>query len=243
MSYQNKFWEDYFKYYDILLKVIPYQELMNEIVKSIDFMGGHRILDLGAGTGNLQYFLPNNIDIVSLDNSEYALARLKQKFPSSVTIKHSILKALPFEDNTFDRVVSNNVLYTLCINEWDPVVAEIARVTKPNGVIITSNLNENFKAINIYKDHIKKSIFKRGYIKTMVHLAKLIYPTYKMMQFNRVINSNNENGAYSFLKSDKQRKVFVKNGLKPNGKTKNVYSNQAYMDVFTNYKFQTIGNQ
>ncbi|MBK8502001.1 MAG: methyltransferase domain-containing protein [Saprospiraceae bacterium] len=73
MNYQNDFWKQYFRYYDILLKVIPYQELFESIVKHLDVKSGMTILDLGAGTGNLQYFLPNDVNVIGLDNSEEAL--------------------------------------------------------------------------------------------------------------------------------------------------------------------------
>jgi len=113
MKYQDNFWNTYFKYYDVLLKLIPYQELFARIVASLNLKPDSKVLDLGAGTGNLQSFLPENINIVSLDNSKEALNKLTDKFPKSKIVKQSIQKSLPFEDNTFDRVVSNNVLYTL----------------------------------------------------------------------------------------------------------------------------------
>ena len=111
MNYQNDFWKQYFRYYDILLKVIPYQELFESIVKHLDVKSGMTILDLGAGTGNLQYFLPNDVNVIGLDNSEEALERLSSKFPQTPIVKHSIKDRLPFEDNKFDRIVSC-LLYT-----------------------------------------------------------------------------------------------------------------------------------
>ena len=73
MKYQNDFWNRYFKYYDILLKVIPYQELFSRIVSSLEVEQDSKILDLGAGTGNLQMFLPKAANVVSWENHELAL--------------------------------------------------------------------------------------------------------------------------------------------------------------------------
>lgn len=236
MNYQSKFWNNYFKYYDILLKVIPYQELFEKIVASLEIKANCKLLDLGSGTGNLQMFLPKNTDVQSLDNSKEALQRLKDKFPEANTIKHSILEKLPFEDNTFDRVVSNNVLYTLQDDQWDFVISEINRVSKPDSVIVISNLNKDFNAINIYKDHIKKSVRRRGIISTALELASLIYPTIRMVQFNSKINKNDEIGRYSFLNAEDQKLKFEKFDLMNLKPTEKVYSDQAYLNVFINKK-------
>ena len=236
MNYQSKFWEQYFKYYDILLKVIPYQELLEKITVSLNVSANLKILDLGAGTGNLQYYLPGELEITSLDYSCVALKRLNEKFPKSKVFKHSIYERLPFKENTFDRIVSNNVLYTLQKKEWRFVISEIRRVTKPNGIIVISNLHQDFKAIHIYQDHIKKSIKRKGIIKTIWELIHLIYPTIQMMRFNHTIRKNNEIGKYSFLEADEQREVCEEIGLVSTQKTQRVYSNQAFLNVFINQK-------
>jgi len=236
MNYTNNFWSDYFKYYDILLEVIPYKELFNSIVSNLDLYEGAKVLDLGSGTGNFQYFKNCDIDLVCMDNSKEALSRLKLKFPNSETLIHSIEEKLPFEDNSFDRIVSNNVLYTIERSKWPFVISEIRRVLKPNGTIVVSNLNQNFKAITIYKDHISKSIKAKGIGKTVLDLVKLIYPTIKMINFNNVINKQDRIGEYSFLKLNEQKRKFVDHGFESKCPTIDVYSNQAYLDVLLNKK-------
>ena len=110
MSYQSNFWAKYFKYYDVLLNVIPYQELLKEITGYLELKKGLNLLDVGSGTGNLQYFIKKNVNIASLDNSDEALQRLQAKFPEAKVVKHSILETFPYPDNHFDRLVTNNVL-------------------------------------------------------------------------------------------------------------------------------------
>lgn len=236
MSYQTNFWNKYFSYYDVLLKVIPYQNLFSRIISNLRLSPNLKILDLGSGTGNLQNYLPDNLKVVNLDNSEEALNRLKMKFPSAITIKHSILQPLPFDDNSFDRIVSNNVLYTLKKEEWQFVVSEIKRISKPKAIIVISNLNQDFKAVNIYKDHIKKCIVKKGIVKTIRELTQLIYPTIQMLRFNKKINKCNDMGRYSFLQEEEQRHLFEQFQLKSIGNTESVYSKQAYLNVFINKK-------
>jgi len=236
MKYQDKFWEKYFHYYDTLLEVIPYQNLFKRIVKKLQIKSKHKILDLGSGTGNLQYFLPENIDCISLDYSNEALIRLKEKFPNSTTFKHPLQERLPFDDNTFDRIVSNNVLYTLAKDEWQFIVSEIKRISKPNAIVVISNLNTNFNAFKIYLDHIKSYIKKSGIVKTLRHLTKLIYPTLQIVRFNKIIKNNNNEGNYYFINSVEQKDIFEQSGLLSVCDSELVYSNQAIMDVFVNKK-------
>ena len=149
----------------------PYRELMKELVSAASIKINQRILDLGTGTGNLRYFLPSDVHIIGIDNSSEALAYAKNKFPYSENIKQSILETLPFRDNSFDRIITNNVLYTLNKGDWNKVVSELHRILKPNGIIVVSNLHIDFKAISIYLDHIKKSISKKGFLFTFFQLS------------------------------------------------------------------------
>jgi len=236
MNYQYNFWNNYFKYYDILLKVIPYQNLMKSLASSLSLSKGEKLLDLGSGTGNILYHIGKDVEHTGLDYSKEALARLKSKFPNSKTVYHSIKERLPFEDNTFDKLVSNNVMYTLESSEWDSTLAEIKRVVKPGGLVVISNVNSKFNAMNIYKGHIQQSIKSVGYYKTLASLIRLVYPTIKMINYNRVINEQNDKEYYSFLEDDFQVKVFEKQGFEKVSETQVVYADQAYLDVFRNVK-------
>jgi ubiquinone/menaquinone biosynthesis C-methylase UbiE len=47
------FWEKYFRTYDVLNEAIPYQKLMEDLIRACDAKRGDLILDAGSGTGNL----------------------------------------------------------------------------------------------------------------------------------------------------------------------------------------------
>lgn len=49
----TNFWKKYFRDYDVLNVLIPYQELKNEIIKNLEIKNGDKVLDLGSGTGNI----------------------------------------------------------------------------------------------------------------------------------------------------------------------------------------------
>jgi len=232
MNYPHKFWEKYFKYYDCLLQLIPYQLLLKKMATLIKQDHDLKLLDLGAGTGNIQYFLKGQIEVTSFDNSKEALDRLQLKFPNQETMQGSIHEPLPFKDQSFDAIFSNNVLYTLPKEVLPKVVKEMRRVLKPGGRVIVSNLTEGFSPLKIYNTHIKMHRKEHGFISTLVHLLKLSWPTIRIFQLNRVIKNNGTTGDYHFFGKEEQRQIFSKSGFKNLIPTQRVYANQAALNVF-----------
>lgn len=51
----SQFWAKYFKVYDTLNQLIPYQDLLDLFLKKLELLssGDKNILDVGSGTGNL----------------------------------------------------------------------------------------------------------------------------------------------------------------------------------------------
>lgn len=236
MKYQSKFWNNYFKYYDVLLEVIPYQELLQIIADKLEVQENDKVLDIGAGTGNIRYFLPTNIQYFGIDNSIEALNRLNEKFPNSNTTLSSITDKLPFEDNTFDKIISNNVLYTLNEKDWEFIIKEINRVCKDDGIVVVSNLNSNFSPMTIYKEHIRKKM-KLGFLKGFFHLLRLIYPTIQMFRYNATILKNQDIGNYSFIQNDEQKIRFEIGSFISKHDTILVYAKQAKLNTFIKRSF------
>lgn len=234
MSYQSDFWNRYFTYYDVLMEVKPYRDLLTTIVDRLDIQPGDRVLDLGAGTGNLQYFLPAGTQSTSIDNSPAALARLRSKFPQAHTIQASILDPLPFADNSFDKVACNNVLYTLPRDAYHRIISEIRRVCKPDGIVVVSNLTANFSPMAIYRQNLKDTYQSLGGWATAQKMAGLIYPTLQMFRYNRKISKDDKAGTYTFVRGDEQREAFMRAGFDVRGASLQVYAGQASLDVFAN---------
>ena len=137
-----EFWQQYFKTYDILNIVIPYQELMEELIKESVVNKGDLVLDAGAGTGNLAVRLKQRgANVVALDNSEEGLRQLRVKDQEIGIIFHDLAKPLSFSDDYFDKIVSNNVIYTLAPGDRDKVFKEFYRILKPGGILIMTNWN------------------------------------------------------------------------------------------------------
>jgi len=95
-----------------------------------------KLLDIGCGTAfKLIPLFPHFYSIIGLDISEdmvfTANKMIHENNISTVKVIHGNSNALPFEDKTYDIV-------TCMLSRWD--VKEIARVLKPNGVVIIEHI-------------------------------------------------------------------------------------------------------
>jgi SAM-dependent methyltransferase len=94
-----------------------------------------RVLEIGAGTGlNLSHY-PDGIDeLVLAEPSEPMATRLqarRSKLGRSAHIVAAPAEALPFDDGSFDTVVSTLVLCT--VSNPERALAEVRRVLRPGG--------------------------------------------------------------------------------------------------------------
>jgi ubiquinone/menaquinone biosynthesis C-methylase UbiE len=95
------------------------------------------VLDAGCGNGkNMIYMEKQNINIVGIDFSTKLLDICKSK---SLNVQEADIRILPYNDNTFDYVISIAVIHHLS-NENDRINAlnEMLRVCKPGGKILVS---------------------------------------------------------------------------------------------------------
>lgn len=139
---------------------------LHELVKSSicrnsDVNKDFRILDAGCGTGGLLEFLGYQSSF-GIDISATALGFCRKR-----AIKHisrASLEALPFADESFDIVVSLDVLYHKGVGEDVAALAELSRVLVSGGILIINLPAYNFlrsshdKAIHTRKRYTKREI-------------------------------------------------------------------------------------
>jgi len=99
---------------------------------------GGRVLELGAGTGlNLDLYPGGVEQLVLLEPDPHMAKRLRETAAASsrsLSVSEAPAERLPFEDSSFDTVVSTLVFCTVP----DPVAAmtEVARVLEPGGRLL-----------------------------------------------------------------------------------------------------------
>jgi SAM-dependent methyltransferase len=112
-------WNLYARCYDRITGLLPYQEMLDEVVSSLDLRPGMRVLDAGCGTGALAERLVAkhpDIELVAADLSSAMLkrARTRRHWPASVTfVEGNIDDVLASDKRGFDRIASVNVIWTL----------------------------------------------------------------------------------------------------------------------------------
>lgn len=226
----QRFWKKYFEVYDCLNLLIPYQELIKTIIDNLDIKEGDLILDLGSGTGNIAVQVEKlGAKVVGIDSSEEGVRVHKNKLPNSEVMVGDITQRLPFENNYFDKIYSNNVIYTIPKEKRNFLFSELYRVLKPGGIVVVSNVMEGFKPITIYLNHLKRQIKLDGLFYTFLKVIKLIVPTLKMFYYNFKIKRENRLGEYSFLQDGEQLKLLTEAGFDNISKEMDVYANQALL--------------
>jgi len=93
---------------------------------------GSDVLDLGCGAGMLALLKRKEVNLTGVDlSTECALAAKRNGYDASFSAS---LSQLPFADNSFDYVVTLDVLGHVASEEKDAVLTEIKRVLRPDGV-------------------------------------------------------------------------------------------------------------
>ncbi|MGI9282015.1 MAG: class I SAM-dependent methyltransferase [Endozoicomonas sp.] len=124
-------------------------------MQTIDFnrlklRNGDKVLDVGCGEGrhSIAAWLEAKVDVTGIDLCENDLQTARDRQQDSVQflqesedgrsirfIQGNALE-LPFEDNTFDKIICSEVLEH--IPDYQGVLAEIKRVLKPDGLLAVS---------------------------------------------------------------------------------------------------------
>jgi ubiquinone/menaquinone biosynthesis C-methylase UbiE len=100
-----------------------------------------RVLDVGCGTGALirrvAARLPDDAELVGVDPAPRMLAEARKRL-GGVRLEHAAAERLPFEDASFDLVVS-----AMSFDHWADQargLSECARVLRPTGRLVLADL-------------------------------------------------------------------------------------------------------
>ncbi|MCM6772328.1 class I SAM-dependent methyltransferase [Nocardia sp. CDC159] len=118
----------------------PYNALYERpaILSLAGAVGGLRVLDAGCGAGvHAADLIRRGAIVTGIDRSAGLLDIARQRLGPAVPLHRADLgEPLPFQDNTFDLVLSALVMHYLA--EWEPVLGEFRRVLRPRGRLVLS---------------------------------------------------------------------------------------------------------
>ncbi|OKH85743.1 methyltransferase type 11 [Mycobacterium sp. ST-F2] len=115
---------------------------------------GEQLLEIGSGSGAIAEGLSAarpgvSITATDLDPVMVDAASQRLKDRPQVTVQSADATSLPFDDGSFDSVVSCLMLHHVI--EWEAAVAEIARVLKPGGVFVGYDLTRTPVATAVHR--------------------------------------------------------------------------------------------
>ena len=94
-----------------------------------------RVLEIGAGTGASFEYYPADAQVVATEPDPYMLDRARKRVQAlgrtSIELRQAPAEGLPFDDGSFDHVITSLVLCT--VRDAPRALAEMRRVLKPDG--------------------------------------------------------------------------------------------------------------
>jgi ubiquinone/menaquinone biosynthesis C-methylase UbiE len=146
-SYHARFWQP----------VVP------DLIKHFELTNQSSLLDVGCAKGfmlyDIQQELPE-IHLQGLDVSEYAIANAKPEVKELLQVGNAT--ELPFENNSFDTVISINTIHNLAKNECAIALQEIERVSR----------GKSFITVDAYRNDEERKRMEAWNLtaKTMMHV-------------------------------------------------------------------------
>ena len=224
---ERTFWNLYARWYESLQVLIPYRELVQQVVA---MLGNGKpltsIVDVGCGTGNL---FPHLIaayptaTIVGVDGSTAMLAAAEQKIASHGTVMQIDLnRPFPIVSGTFDAALCINVLYAVA--SPDETLHEIRRILRPGSPLILVNPWVPTQS-RIWLEHVRRLRERRDALEVWKSVRAL--PAFiAILLVNTVIARKARDRTYWFLSAPD-----VKRRLEGVGFTIDDFREDAYAGI------------
>lgn len=125
--------------YDPLVKLIGAEKAKRTLVDQAALRPGHRVLDIGCGTGTLAVLIKRlhpDISVVGLDPDPNALARARKKGQQarvSIQFDQGFSDEMRYPDASFDRVFSSYMFHHLASGSKEKTLREVKRLLAPGG--------------------------------------------------------------------------------------------------------------
>lgn len=119
--------------------------LTKKILDGLEITEETNILDVGCGTGQTVDYIAEkyNCNVIGLDNNETMLTKMRNRLKENdfdAKAVHGNVESLPFNDQSFDYVISESVTSFTNILV---ALKQYARVLKPQGTLIMIEMTKN----------------------------------------------------------------------------------------------------
>lgn len=127
-----------------------WRPIAERIAQHYGLKPGMRLLDVGCGKGFLLYEFTQvvpGLEVAGLDISAYGIANSKEEVRSSLKVGEA--STLPFDDKSFDLVISLGTLHNLGVEDLWSAVTEIERVARGNKYIMIESYRDQREKANL----------------------------------------------------------------------------------------------
>lgn len=117
--------------------------IYDDILGAAQLGAGDRVLDVGSGPGLLAKRAARRVggagQVTGIDPSEQAVAAASRRRGTNLAFEVATAEELPFDDQTFDVVVSMLALHHIGQDNLGRALSEMTRVLKPGGRLVVAD--------------------------------------------------------------------------------------------------------
>ena len=136
------------------------------IVEALALEPGHRVLDLGCGTGVLTRLIADHLDAavggfcLGIDAAANMIA-VAEKKRSSLTCRFDVMAAetLNLPDGSFDAVVSSLFFHHVPLDLKEKSLSEALRVLRPGGRLVIADMHTPTTLTGALVSHVSRWFF------------------------------------------------------------------------------------
>jgi len=143
MERVERIYSSYSGVYDLLFDAILHPG-RRRAVEAMDLAPGHRVLEVGVGTGLSLPLYPEECHVTAVDISRAMLRRARERVDdprqgcrAAIDLRQMSAERLQLPGGAFDRVLLSYLIS--CVDRPDQVVAEVHRVCAPEGRVLFLN--------------------------------------------------------------------------------------------------------
>ena len=145
-EYETDYWDGHRRYGYGGYKYIPgrWKLVAESLIEHFDLTGNSSVLDVGCGKGFLLYEMKQifpDLQIAGFDISEHGLSQSRGEIRDNL-FHHKAQDLYPYENNSFDLVISLGCLHNLRVFELEVALKEIERVGRQGYVMVESYRSE-----------------------------------------------------------------------------------------------------